>query len=128
RFTNPSGNGTFLIMGAGVVIVAAIFVAVSSRAYSLARFVELMREGKTKTTRKIVSVKGLVLVGIGGLVAGGFAPLIDMARDGENGLGPYALGFFFAAGLILSTFVFNLFFMNLPVQGEALELGAYFKG
>jgi len=30
-------------------------------------------------------------------------------------------------GVFLSTFVFNLFFMNLPVEGEPLELTAIFS-
>jgi glucose uptake protein len=47
---------------------------------------------------------------------------------GDNGLGPYAIGVVFALGVFFSTFVFNLFFMNLPVEGEPLELPAYFKG
>jgi len=47
---------------------------------------------------------------------------------GENGLGPYAIGFVFALGVFFSTFVFNLFFMNLPVEGEPLEFLDYFKG
>lgn len=58
---------------------------------------------------------------------GSFAPLIQMARAGENGLGPYTSGFIFAVGLLFSTFVYNLFFMNLPVKGEPLEMGAYFR-
>ena len=47
---------------------------------------------------------------------------------GENGLGPYAIGVVFALGVFFSTFVFNLFFMNLPVEGEPLEFRDYFKG
>ena len=47
---------------------------------------------------------------------------------GENGLGPYAIGVVFALGVFFSTFVFNLFFMNLPVEGEPLEFLDYFKG
>src|SRR5204862_7324933 len=34
----------------------------------------------------------------------------------------------FAGGLFLLTFVFNLFFVNLPVEGEPIELTAYFQG
>src|SRR5207248_1797382 len=34
----------------------------------------------------------------------------------------------FAVGVFLSTFVFNLYFMNLPVEGEAVPIAEYFKG
>jgi glucose uptake protein len=47
---------------------------------------------------------------------------------GDLGLGPYAVGVVFALGVLLSTPVFNLFFMNLPVQGEPVEIPAYFRG
>jgi len=43
-------------------------------------------------------------------------------------LGPYSLGFIFAFGVFFSTFVFDIFFMNLPVNGEPVEFGAYFNG
>jgi glucose uptake protein len=50
-----------------------------------------------------------------------------MARAGENGLGPYSIGFIFAVGVFFSTFVFNLFFMNLPVKGEPADVTDYFR-
>jgi glucose uptake protein len=46
---------------------------------------------------------------------------------GENGLGPYSAGFIFAIGIFFSTFVYNLFFMNLPVKGAPIDLAEYFK-
>lgn len=127
-FTSPSGNGTLLLLGVVLVVLGAIVLAVSARLHSLARLVVLMREGKTKSTKKVVSVKGLILAAIGGLVAAGSFPLIDMARHGENGLGPYSLGMFFAVGVLIATFMFDLFFMNLPVQGNPIEVSAYFQG
>ena len=51
-----------------------------------------------------------------------------MGRADENGLGPYSLGVIFSLGVLFSTFVFNLFFfMNLPVQGEPVEIAEYFS-
>jgi len=50
-----------------------------------------------------------------------------MGRAGENGLGPYSIGFIFSIGMLFSTFVFNLFFMNLPVQGGPIEIREYFR-
>lgn len=128
HFTAPSGNGAMLAVGAVLVVAAAIMLGVASRIHSLERLVLLMREGKTKSTKKVISIKGIMLTAAGGIVASGFFPLINSARDGENGVGPYALGIFFAIGIAASTFVYGLFFMNLPVQGDPLELTAYFKG
>ena len=59
---------------------------------------------------------------------GSVLPFIQMSQAGENGLGPYSIGLLFAIGVFLSTFVFNLFFMNLPVSGEPIEIHAWFSG
>jgi glucose uptake protein len=53
---------------------------------------------------------------------GSFFPLVDKARESEIGLGPYAVAAVFAVGVLLSTLVFNVFLMNLPVEGEPLEV------
>jgi glucose uptake protein len=127
-FTSPSGNGAMLAAGAVLVLAAAVLLGYSSRIHSMERLVIMMREGKTKSTKKVVSIKGIFLAALGGIVASGFFPLVNSARDGESGLGPYALGIFFTVGVAVSTFVYGLFFMNLPVQGDPLELTAYFKG
>lgn len=126
--TSPSGNGAMSWGGFALVLAAAVVLGVAFRQQAMARLIALMREGKTKSTRKSVSLKGVFLAIGGGLVAGGFFPLVNAARAGENGLGPYSTGLFFTVGILISTFVFNLFFMNLPVNGEPLEFTAYFNG
>jgi glucose uptake protein len=130
-FTAPSGNAVLLITGAVLIVGAAIALAVAARMNSLARLAVLMREGKTKSTKKVVSVKGLILAALGGIVAAGYFPLASAAlatATKDNGVGPYTLGICFAFGLALSTLLFSLFFMNLPVHGNPLEMGAYFQG
>jgi glucose uptake protein len=129
HFTVPSGNRTMLLVGALLMVVAAVLLGVASRIHSLERLVIQMREGKTKSTKKVVSIKGIVLTFLGGLVASGFFPLVTSAgRVDESGAGPYLIGICFAIGMAISTFIYGLFFMNLPVQGDPLELTAYFKG
>ena len=59
---------------------------------------------------------------------GSFFPLVEMGKAGPLGLGPYAIGFVFALGVFLSTFVFNLFFMNFPIEGAPVAISEYFKG
>jgi glucose uptake protein len=59
---------------------------------------------------------------------GSVVPFIQISQAGENGLGPYSIGLLFAIGVFLSTIVFNLFFMNLPVSGEPIEIHAWFSG
>jgi glucose uptake protein len=128
HFTSPSSNGVMLFGGAALVFVSAVLLAVAFRMHALARLVAIMREGKTKGTKKVVSLKGQVLALCGGLIASAYFPLIDSARSGENGLGPYSTGLLFTVGILFSTLIFGLFFMNLPVHGEPVGFAAYFNG
>jgi glucose uptake protein len=66
-----------------------------------------------------------------GVLMGSFYPLVEMAKGAgveSAGLGPYAVAFLFAIGVFFSTFVFNLYFLNLPVEGEPLSMFSYFQG
>jgi glucose uptake protein len=85
------------------------------------------RVGKTKSTRRQASMKGVLLGLIGGLFLGAYLPLIDQARIPEIGLGPYSLTVLFALGLFFSTLVFSIFFINLPVEGDPAEISDYVK-
>ena len=128
HFTSPSGSGALLTGGAVLFVAAAVLLGFSSKLNSTERLVALIRQGKTKSTKKTVSLKGFFLAMGGGIIAGGYFPLVQAAGSDENGLGPYALGLFFTIGVFVSTLVFGLFFMNLPITGEPLEPSAYFKG
>jgi glucose uptake protein len=59
---------------------------------------------------------------------GSFYPLVEMSKSGDFGLRAYSVGFIFALGVFLSTPVFNLVFMNVPVAGEPVRFGEYFRG
>src|SRR4030095_5021563 len=52
----------------------------------------------------------------------------EKSGHGVWGLVPYSCGFLFAFGVFFSTFVYEIFFVNLPVEGEPVELGAYLSG
>ena len=124
---HPAINSTLLLGGSLVVVLALVL---GSSAYSHLKIVQheaLARAGKTKSTRRPSSLKGILLALVGGLVLGTFAPLLLRAQDPEDGVGPYSLLFLFSVGVVVSTFIFNLFFMNLPVEGDPLEIADYLK-
>jgi glucose uptake protein len=123
---NPGGNGILMFTGAAVVIGAVVSGVVAYRAYTSG---PLPIANSTQSMAKKTGANsiGIALALAGGLMLGSFAPIVQMARTGENGLGPYSCGFIFAVGLLFSTFVYNLFFMNLPVNGEPLEMAEYFR-
>lgn len=114
----PAGNPLLLFGGAAVVIGAIIVDAMAYRAYAGA---------KAGSARRL-SAKGLIISLISGLLMGSFYPLVEMSRATEVGLGPYTAAVMFAIGVLVSTFVFNLYFMNLPVQGEPVPITAYLRG
>ena len=114
----PQGNPLFLFGGALLVVGAIIVDALAYRA-------KFEAEDEVKPG---FSLKGLILALVSGVLMGSFYPLVEMSRESEIGLGPYAVAVFFAIGVFLSTFVFNVYFMNLPVQGEPIGFFDYFKG
>jgi glucose uptake protein len=124
----PAANPAFLFIGCALVAAAVIVDAFAYRALGMLRHEELAKAGLAKSTRKKAPVKAIVLALVGGLVMSAFLPLVERAQDGELGLGPYAVIVFFAAGVFFSTFALNIFFMNLPVEGDPVEFSHYFKG
>jgi len=124
---NSGGNTALLATGAAVVLGAVVVATFGYRTYTAELMRVLVEAGRIKSKNAMISSRGIVLGVAGGFLLGSFAPLLQLAREGENGLGPYSSGFMLAAGVLFSTFVFNLFFMNLPVKGEPVDLGEYLR-
>ena len=128
NYLGHPGTSAMLLLGGTLLIFLSLIA--NGSAFSHLRILQhekLARAGKAKSTRRPSSLKGIVLALVGGLGMGTFAPLLLRAQDPDEGVGPYALLFLFAAAVVSSTFVFNLFFMNLPVEGDPLEITEYFK-
>ncbi|MBC7927599.1 MAG: AcrB/AcrD/AcrF family protein [Bryobacteraceae bacterium] len=113
----PAGNPLFLFGGAALVVVAILVDALAYRMHAVSK--GSVQQG---------SIKGLLLSVVSGILMGSFYPLVQIATAGELGLGPYSVGVVFSVGVLFTTFIFNLYFINLPVQGEPVPIGDYFKG
>ena len=128
----PSGNPLFLFFGAALVAVAIVVDALAYRAFAAQKLAQAIKSGATSSTVMKISLKGVLISLASGVLMGSFFPIVQLAayRDpgNEAGLGPYARGLIFALGVFFSTFVFNLFFMNLPVEGKPISGFDYFKG
>jgi glucose uptake protein len=59
---------------------------------------------------------------------GFFYPMVEKAKEGEFGLGPYSVAVIFAVAIVGTTLVYNMYFMNLPVKGDPVNPLHYFKG
>lgn len=121
-------NSAFLIGGCLLILIAALLDAISYFRLAHQRHEAAVLGGKAKRGSSLGFVKPLILCIASGLLGGLSFPWLDWARAGEVGLGPYGAAVMFALGILFSTFVYNMFFMNLPVEGEPLELLEYFKG
>jgi glucose uptake protein len=124
----PAGNPALLFGGCALVLAAIIVDAVAYHLMGIIRHEALAKPGKAKSLRRPTSAKGIVLSLVSGLLMGSFFPLVAKGQESEVGLGPYAICVVFAIGVFFSTFVFNMFFMNLPVEGEPVDIREYFTG
>jgi glucose uptake protein len=139
---HSTGNPLMLFTGTACLVVSVVIIAVAYTFYISGRVDQLVKEGKVKTTGSVPgsgkgmivsthapsAVKGLLLAIVAGALMWIMIPLVNKARIGDFGLGPYALTALFVLGMFTTTFVFNLFFVNLPVEGEPIELLAFVKG
>ena len=127
------GNPAFLFTGAAILAVGIVVIARAHKAHQAKkeadRAAELAKDPKAK--RRVPPRTGFKAIGLSlacGVLMGSFYPLVEMSRATDLGLRAYAVGFIFATGVIASTPVFNIFFMNLPVRGKPIGIRAYFKG
>ncbi|HXE14355.1 MAG TPA: hypothetical protein VN633_19675 [Bryobacteraceae bacterium] len=116
----PRGNPWLLFIGLLLVIAAIIADARAHFARDKAR-----GAGQRQKTAR----RGVVLSIVSGILMGAFYPIVEKGMGGELGLGPYAAALLFSLGVFGSTFVFNLFFMNVPVSGGSpVKWRSYFHG
>src|SRR5260370_9372 len=90
----------------GVLLSATAF---AYRALEAGKAAQAAKQDAAQGTRKTTG-KGIALSLLSGVLMGSFFPLVEMGKSGPLGLGPYAIGFVFALGVFVSTFVFNVFF------------------
>src|SRR5262249_27118967 len=102
--------------------------AMSYRITAVLRHEQLARAGRAKSTRRPNAIKGILLAGVGGLLMGSIGNLLARSRTGDYGLGPHAAAAVVGVGMFFCSFAFDVFFINLPVEGEMLEVPEYLKG
>ena len=93
---------------------------------------EALAPGKKKRVEQSTGpgpLRGVWLAIPAGLLFGAFYPAVGLSMEGELGLSnPFALMLIFSIGMFVSTFIYNLYFMNLPVKGLPISVFAYFTG
>jgi len=134
---NPQGNA-ILVLGGAVLVTAAIVVNV----FAYTTHVDLQAEASKKAALQIDPrakrtkprikpagpARAVTLSVISGILMGIFSPVMNAGREGDNGVGPYGMVLLFAAGMLISTFLYTPFFLNFPVSGAPIQFFDYFKG
>jgi len=101
----PAGNPLMLFGGIALVVTAIVLDAAAYR----------LREAE----RQSISVNGVVLSLVAGLLMGCFYPFVSRAMSGAGAPGPYATSFFFALGVAACALVANSILMRHPLDGKA---------
>lgn len=107
---SPAANPLLLFGGVALVALAIIVDAAAYR--------------KREATAKATTTRGIVLSLVAGVLMGSFYPLVAHAMRGSDSPGPYAIAFFFAIGVLISTIPANLFLMFKPLDGKPPVNGA----
>jgi glucose uptake protein len=145
------GNAYMLFGGCLLVLVAVVLSAVAhgmmetirrkaAAAIAAAAAAEAAEQAATEAPAQMRKKKqveeegpgvyrGVWLALAAGLLMGSFYPVMAMSTEGELGItNPFAVALIFSIGILISTFIYNLYFMNLPVKGLPISFFAYFTG
>lgn len=154
---NPQGNAAMLFGGVLLVAIAIIVDAVAYQGKAKAEREKKAAErvaaaeaaaiagtpppaapkrvsSRTSSSHKkkkpmALSTKGLIVSLISGVLMGSFYPLVQISMSDEGlALYSYTASFFFAIGVMASSFLIVPILMNFPLHGDEVEFKAYFKG
>ena len=123
---NPQGNPVLLFTGVAMIVAAIIVDAIAYRAHSVSR--SIPGDKADAAAKRAATWKGIRLAVVGGILMGTFYPLVEIGKTGQRGLGPYSVGFVFSLGVLVSVFVYNIYFMRFPIDGPRLTFGDYLRG
>ena len=101
---SPAGSPVLIFGGVFLVAVAILLDAIAYR----------RREQRTTASRR-----GVVLSIVSGIFMGMFYPFVARATRGTEALGPYAVAFVFALGVVVCSAPLNAYFMRRPLTGES---------
>jgi len=123
---NPQGNPWLLFVGVALIVGAIVVDAIAYRLH--AARTGAAGDKADGEAKKAATWKAIKLSGMGGVMMGMFYPLVEIGKKGETGLGSYAVGLVFGLGILVSVFVFNLYFVRFPIAGPRLFFKDYLRG
>lgn len=110
----PSGNPLLLFGGVALVAVAIVLDALAYR----------LREAQ----RQSVSVRGVAISLVAGLLMGSFYPFVSRSMTGQHALGPYAIALIFTLGVAACAIPANYLLMRKPLAGGgSVSMSGYWQ-
>lgn len=136
----PVGIGLALVLGVlinyfGAAQGAPVYIFSGVALITVAIILNGLAYKKAATTTRKVSIKGIVISVLAGIIMSFFYRFVAASMDLDNFSSPapgkltsYTAVFIFALGVFISNFLFNTIAMKRPVEGEPIQLSGYFKG
>jgi glucose uptake protein len=119
----PQGNPWLLGLGVALVLAAVVVDAIVYRMHAASTGAPEDAEAKRRATWK-----GIRLAVVGGILMGMFYPLVEKGMTGPTGLHAYGVALVFGLGVLVSVFVYNLYFLKRPIAGPRLSFRDYLRG
>ena len=114
-FVDQTGNPALLFAGVALAVVAILSDSLAYKELS---------GGKVQVTKK-----GLWISIVSGILMGSWSPLTAASMaDGTGQLTPYTSIVVFTFATLVSTFFFNVYFMQKPLSGEPVSFEGYLQG
>ena len=107
----PKGNVLFLAVGVACALIA---VVLDGKAF-----------GSLAAGRR-ASRKSIVICVVSGVLMGLWSPFTSYGATRGNALTPYSSVVFLTLGALLSCFIWNLYFMKKPLEGEPVGFSGFF--
>jgi glucose uptake protein len=121
---SPAANPLLLFGGVALVTLAIILDAMAYREREGAAKATGVPTDRSSSVGSKATTRGIVLSLVAGVLMGSFYPLVAHAMRGPESPGPYAIAFFFAIGVLISTIPSNLLLMAKPLDGKPPVDGA----
>lgn len=109
----PEGNPWLLALG---VLFAVVAVILDGKAYAA-----------LSSASRTVSRKSTVVCIISGILMGLWAPFVTRALTARHPLTPYSTSVIFTFGALLSCFVFNIYLMRHPLNGQPVSFSGFLR-
>ncbi len=126
-FVHPAGSAPLLFCGVALVFGAMVVSALAHAAHNRVGPAQQNASKGQAAPRKASAMTGIGLSLASGVLMAAWYPLVELGKRGDLPLGPYTAAFCFAVGVLITTPIYSVFFMRVPVEGREVKFREYFE-